>query len=77
MAQASETVYVPCGTATDPADQEWAITLVRQVGISRAAKMIGVSRPALANVVAGLPCHRGTQMIVRAAREAELVAGGV
>jgi hypothetical protein len=60
--------FVPRGRKADPVDRQWACELAARVGLVRAAKVTGVSRSALANVLADLTVYPGTVAVIREAR---------
>jgi hypothetical protein len=58
--------------ATASPDEIAAVThLIRGVGFLRACARLGIDRHTLDRVRGGLPVHRGTMMVVRAALAAE------
>lgn len=60
--------YQPKGTPLASPDRWWAHELTHRVGITLAARAVGVSRATLASAIAGLPVYAGTAALVRAAR---------
>jgi len=60
--------FTPRGRKADAIDREWAAALAERVGLLRAAKAVGVSRAALANVIAGLNVVPTTVAAIREAR---------
>jgi hypothetical protein len=66
MANTNE--FVPRGRPVNASDQEWARELASRIGGVRAAKVIGCSRNALANVIGGMGVYPGTAALLREAR---------
>jgi hypothetical protein len=60
--------FVPRGRPAEAVDREWAYTLAARVGVTRAAKAVGCSRAAMANLIAGMNIYAGTAALVREAR---------
>lgn len=60
--------YVPKGRPVADQDRWWAHALTHSIGITEAAKVIGVSRYTLASICAGLPVYPATSATVRSAR---------
>lgn len=60
--------YIPKGRPLADTDRWWAYRLTHSIGVTEAARVVGISRPTLASAVAGLPVYPATAMAVRAAR---------
>jgi len=60
--------YSPVGRPVAPSDRDWADALTQQLGPTRAAGTIGVTRGTLAAILAGLPVSASTDDRLWAAR---------
>lgn len=60
--------YSPVGRPVAPSDRAWADALTQQLGPTRAAGTIGVTRGTLAAILAGLPVAASTDDRLWAAR---------
>lgn len=56
------------GRPVADSDLWWAAELAQKIGVSRAARCIGIARGTLASVIAGLPVAATTEYRVREAR---------
>lgn len=68
MADDQDDNRIRFGTRPSELEKEFVLRLAQTVGLTGAARRLGISRLATASVAAGLDCHRGTLEIVRAQR---------